>query len=457
MATTQQQIDSTTQQFLDIYDITNDLVILKDGTTSLIITVDAMNFGLLAEEEQDSIMYAYAGLLNSLNYPIQIVIRSQTKDVTGYLRLLKEQEDAAVNRVQQQRIMKYREFVSNLIRERNVLDKKFFVSIPAKPLELGLVPVSSVIPGQAQTDVSTVDKSVLIEKARSILEPKRDHLIAQFARIGLYSRQLETQEIIQLFYQSYNPEAFEGQTMGDSKTYTTPLVSASIEDDSMNTQNQPPVDQTMAQPVSATAPTMDAASTAIPQSPTMTEAPTTPATEPTPINQAETPAQTTPQAAPNLAYTPTQMTSTEATPTIPAVQPATMPTQSPTTTPTSTTNTPLPPAPELPKINPGQTDPTVPKETEIEIKHVGENTTTAPLSTQPDIATPSESAASPSDSTPSASEPPATASTPTPSTTMGSADTSQPAAPKETAPAAQPATPATPAADAPMPPLPEIQ
>lgn len=228
MATTQ-QIDSTTQQFLDIFDITNDLVILKDGTASLIITVDAMNFGLLAEEEQDSIMYAYAGLLNSLNYPIQIVIKSQTKDVTGYLHLLKEQEDKATSRLQQQRIMKYREFVSNLIRERNVLDKKFYVAIPAKPLELGLMPISSVLPGQSQTDISKVDKSMVIEKARSILEPKRDHLIAQFARIGLYSRQLETQEIIQLFYQSYNPEASDGQGMGDSKSYTTPLVTASVE------------------------------------------------------------------------------------------------------------------------------------------------------------------------------------------------------------------------------------
>ena len=123
-------ITSTTQQFLDIFDITNNFVIMKDGTTSLIIAVDAMNFGLLAEEEQDSIMYAYAGLLNSLNYTIQILIRSQTKDVTGYLHLLKEQEDKTTNRKKQKRIQRYREFVSNLIRERNVLDKKFFVIIP---------------------------------------------------------------------------------------------------------------------------------------------------------------------------------------------------------------------------------------------------------------------------------------------------------------------------------------
>ncbi|MCB9813473.1 MAG: hypothetical protein H6772_03640 [Pseudomonadales bacterium] len=227
-------ISSTTQQFLDIFDITNDLVIMKDGTTSLIIAIDAMNFGLLAEEEQDSIMYAYAGLLNSLNYSIQIVIRSQTKDVTGYLQLLKDRENSSRDRNKQIRIQKYREFVSNLIRERNVLDKKFYIVIPAQPVELGILPPSSILPGKGQINITSVDRNLILEKARNILEPKRDHLIAQFARIGLYSRQLETQEIIQLFYLSYNPEASEGQQLGNSLSYTSPLVSAKIEGNLMN-------------------------------------------------------------------------------------------------------------------------------------------------------------------------------------------------------------------------------
>lgn len=228
-------IQSTTQQFLDIYDITNDLVIMKDGTTSLIITVDAMNFGLLAEEEQDGIMYAYASLLNSLNYPIQIVIRSQTKDVTGYLLLLREQEEVTENKIMRQRIRAYRDFVANLIHERNVLDKKFYVCIPAGSIELGLLPPANVMPGSKPFDVSTVEKSVVLEKARNILEPKRDHLISQFARIGLFSRQLTSQEIIQLFYLSYNPEAAEGQQLADTSNYTTPLVSAGVEGRTMNT------------------------------------------------------------------------------------------------------------------------------------------------------------------------------------------------------------------------------
>jgi hypothetical protein len=225
----QTAIQSTTQQFLDIYDIVNDLLLMKDGAVSLILTVNAINFGLFAEEEQDAVMYAYAGLLNSLNYPIQIVIRSQTKDVTSYLRLLEEQEENTTNQVQKDRIRKYRDFVSNLIHEGNVLDKKFYVVIPANALEMGLMPPQTVIPGVKKTDVATVERSVILEKAKSILEPKRDHLISQFARIGLAARQLTTQEIIQLFYTSYNPEAIEGQQITDTSSYTTPVVNAQVQ------------------------------------------------------------------------------------------------------------------------------------------------------------------------------------------------------------------------------------
>lgn len=225
---TSQEISSTAQKFLEIHDVANDLLILKDGATALIITVSAMNFGLLAEEEQDAIIYSYAGLLNSLNYPIQIVIKSQTKDVTSYLKLLDDELEIATSHTKREWIKKYRSFVANLIRERNVLDKKFYVVIPATALEMGLLPPSTVIPGVHQPDLSTVERSVILEKAREILEPKRDHMMAQFGRIGLNARQLTTQEIIQLFYLSYNPEAAEGQQITDTNSYTTPLVRASV-------------------------------------------------------------------------------------------------------------------------------------------------------------------------------------------------------------------------------------
>ncbi len=253
-----QALASTSQQYLDIYDITNDLVILKDGSTSLIISVTAMNFGLLAEEEQDAIIYGYAGLLNSLNYSIQILIRSQTKDITSYLNLLKAKEEETINRIKKDQIRRYREFIADLVQERNVLDKKFYVIIPATALELGLVSTQSVIPGVKVADVSTFDRSLILGRSKDILEPKRDHLISQFSRIGLSSRQLQTQEIIQLFYTIYNPEASDGQKMTDSRSYTTATVQGNSAEDifgptrSAQPDNMHPADQVPQSPSTET-------------------------------------------------------------------------------------------------------------------------------------------------------------------------------------------------------------
>ena len=84
------EISSSTQKFIDIFEITNDVLVLNTGNVSEIIQVGTINFGLLSEEEQDSAIYAYASILNSLNFPIQIIIKTQTKDITNYINHLTE-------------------------------------------------------------------------------------------------------------------------------------------------------------------------------------------------------------------------------------------------------------------------------------------------------------------------------------------------------------------------------
>lgn len=221
-------ISSTSQLFLNLYDITNDLIILDDGAVAMVIVVSAMNFGLLSEDEQDATIYAYAGLLNSLSFPTQIVIRSQPKDVSVYLQKISTQEQQTTNPLYKQRIRDYRQFVESLVQEQNVLDKKFYFVVPLSAVEMGLTP-SSVLPGAKAKPITSYDKSFIIDKAKINLEPRRDHLIDQLARIGLYSRQLTTQELIQMLYSSYNPESFEGQKITDTKNYITPLVEAQLQ------------------------------------------------------------------------------------------------------------------------------------------------------------------------------------------------------------------------------------
>lgn len=220
-------LSSTTQEYLDILDITNDLVILKDGSSALVLQVSAINFGLLSEPEQDAIIYAYAALINSLSFPIQILIKSKPKDVTNYLRYIDEQLTHSPNELRRQQIAAYRQFVSNLITEQNVLDKTFYTVLPLSALELGVAsaanPLSAVTPKKA---TPVIDKRYVIDKSTTVLIPRRDHMINQFARLGLRARQLNTKDLIYLFYVTYNPQASEGAKMVGTREYTTAVISA---------------------------------------------------------------------------------------------------------------------------------------------------------------------------------------------------------------------------------------
>lgn len=222
------EISSTTQGYLDIYDITHNMVILKDGSCSLAINVSAMNFGLLSEMEQDAIIYSYAGLLNSINFPIQILIQSHTKDATAYLNSLKESEKQAANEERGQQIHRYRQFIAEMIYERNVLDKKFYIVINASALEIGLLPTSSVLPWMKPPSIETVEKNLIIQKAKDILDPKRDHLISQFSKIGLTANQVITEDLIKIFYINYNFDSADGVKIVDSSHYSSAMVGANI-------------------------------------------------------------------------------------------------------------------------------------------------------------------------------------------------------------------------------------
>ncbi len=224
---TPQPIRAATQDHLDIEEITDNLVLLKDGSVAIILIATAVNFGLLSESEQDATIYAYAGLLNSLTFPIQIFIRSNRKDITGYEKLLTEQETKATKPENKERIRKYREFIGETVRQRNVLDKKFYISIPFFILELGVAKSASAITKKKEKGLP-FKKEYILSRAKMTLEPKRDHLIHQLSRLGLKAQQLNTRELIQLLFDIYNTESSHGQNLASSEEYETPIVQPAV-------------------------------------------------------------------------------------------------------------------------------------------------------------------------------------------------------------------------------------
>lgn len=195
---------NTTQDHIDIEDILNDVVLLKDGSVCMILEVNAVNFGLFSEKEQEATIYAYAQLLNSLTYSIQIVLVSKRKDISEYLTKLEQHLAQTTSPKVRDQLTKYRDFIKAIVKQGNVLDKKFYVSIPFSSLEMGLSSSISML-GQRKPKLNRPKKDI-VERAVMNLSPKRDHLIRLLARIGLKSRQMTSPELLQLFFDLYNPE-----------------------------------------------------------------------------------------------------------------------------------------------------------------------------------------------------------------------------------------------------------
>ena len=193
----------TTQDHLDILEIVDNLILLKNGGCCTVVQTTTVNFGLLSETEQDSLIYAYASFLNSLSFPIQVLVRSQKKDVTAYIKYLAKREKAVTSPLIKQRISTYRRFVEYIVQENEVLDKNFYLIIPFSPLEAGFS--GGGIMGKNRI-FSDKDKAYIVEKAKSVLAPKKEHIVSQLARLGLKSKILTTEELIKLFFTIYNPD-----------------------------------------------------------------------------------------------------------------------------------------------------------------------------------------------------------------------------------------------------------
>lgn len=200
------KIKASTQDHLEVLDIVDDLVVTKNGAVSLLVQTNAVNFDLLSEYEQDNKIYAFAGLLNSLNFHIQILIKTQRIDITNYLDYLSNQLSRPMSEGLKQQMTIYRSFVENLIITNDVLDKKFFIVLPYNPAN----PLSGAKLKKPKEGANAVmserHKLQIVEQGRIYLYPKRDHILKQLGRMGLIGHQLENSELVQLFYEIYNPE-----------------------------------------------------------------------------------------------------------------------------------------------------------------------------------------------------------------------------------------------------------
>lgn len=197
-------IMTTTQDHLPISDITNDVVLYKDGGAALIMESTSLNFGLLSEKEQAAVIAAYASMINSLSFAIQIMVRTQRKDISSYISYLDVEAKKITHPLLANLMNEYRSFILDSVKKKNVLGKRFFVILYLSPLEFGVSKSIGSITRRAGP--LPFPKSYVIKKVKITLYPRRDHLMRQASRLGIKLKQLTTTELIDLFYAAYNPE-----------------------------------------------------------------------------------------------------------------------------------------------------------------------------------------------------------------------------------------------------------
>jgi hypothetical protein len=195
------KIHSTTQDFTEIVDISDDVVFLKGGSAVVIAEISSVNFFLLSTDEQTARIYGYMSLLNSLSSYIQILIVSRRVDIGSYLKLLDDKIASVANPKIAEQLALYRDFIKDLVKGEGLLDKKVYMVIPFSQLELGPATMAGQAGDRSKTKAMTVN-----DRIKSALVSKRNTVLTQVERMGLTARPLSTNELIKLFYELYNQD-----------------------------------------------------------------------------------------------------------------------------------------------------------------------------------------------------------------------------------------------------------
>ncbi len=200
------KIASSTQKYLDIAEIRDGVVILKDGSIRKILISSSINFALKSQDEQDAIINGYLSFLNSINFPLQIVIQSRKLNMEKYLGELKSRESEQTNDLLRTQIVEYQKFINQLIEIGDIMGKKFYIIVPYSPsdnVKKGFFSRIGEIFNPAQT-LALSDK--IFSQYNEKLESRVNKVIGSLSSIGVTAIPLETHALIELYYYSYNIE-----------------------------------------------------------------------------------------------------------------------------------------------------------------------------------------------------------------------------------------------------------
>lgn len=219
----------STQQSIPIAGIKDGIVILKNGGYRMVLEVSAVNFALKSEQEQNSIVFQYQSFLNSLHFPIEITIRSKRLDLNPYLAKIKKSSETSINDLIKVQINDYVDFVSQLISVANIMKKSFYVVVPYDPITVAKLNVFQGLFAKTQTFDHLKIADSEFKASVDQLKARGDTVASGLGSMGLHCVQLSTKELIELFYQVYNPDEAGKERLEDINQISSQIVESKAE------------------------------------------------------------------------------------------------------------------------------------------------------------------------------------------------------------------------------------
>ncbi len=222
---------NSTQNTLQIAEVRDGIVIMNDGSYRCVVMVKSINFDLMSIQEQEAVEYSYQGFLNSLYFPIQIFVRSQKVDLQPYIAKLDKIRTEHDNMLLALLMEDYIGYIDNLSAQVNIMDKKFYVVIPFFPVvdtQKAITQSKNFLGGLGglfnKKEVHVTINERDLENAKTELRNRVQAVLSGLLQCSIQGLPLDTQELIELYYDTYNPDTATRQKLKNFNDLTADVV-----------------------------------------------------------------------------------------------------------------------------------------------------------------------------------------------------------------------------------------
>jgi type IV secretory pathway VirB4 component len=207
----------STQKNLDIAQIKENTIVMRDGSLRGVLLVSSINFALKSEDEQNAIISSYVGFLNNIDFNLQIVVQSREMNIEKYLDRLAKVEKEQTNELLKAQTADYIDYIKELISLGKIMNKKFFIIVPYNPLGYKHKGFFRSLAEALKPSMLIKMKEEKFKKYRKELDRRIDNVMSGLNSMGLNAAEVDTQSLIELFYNTYNPDTSSNQKMPNTK------------------------------------------------------------------------------------------------------------------------------------------------------------------------------------------------------------------------------------------------